>query len=87
MTYLNELARGVGRDQRGSVNRHQISDRQVVVNHSVCFYCGACVAICPSDSLFLHNGFLSINDENCARCERCVRMCPVHALSVVNESS
>jgi ferredoxin len=84
---LSQLVRGVVGEQRGSVNRYQTSDRHVVIDHSLCFYCGACVAVCPPDSLFLHNGSLSINDETCTRCERCVRMCPVHALSTVKESS
>lgn len=82
MTHLSELVRGVVHDQRNGDGRQQILGHHVIVDHGVCFYCGACVAVCPPDSLFLSNGLLSIDDETCTRCERCVKMCPVHALSI-----
>ncbi len=62
--------------------RPHLQERHVVVDHNLCFFCGACVAICPPDSIFLDNTHLNIDDETCTRCERCVHMCPVHALSM-----
>ncbi|MHB8625814.1 MAG: indolepyruvate ferredoxin oxidoreductase subunit alpha [Aggregatilineales bacterium] len=58
------------------------SERRVVVDHNLCFFCGACVAVCPPDAIFLETAFLNINDQTCTLCERCVNMCPVHALSM-----
>jgi ferredoxin len=58
-------------------------ERRVVVDHNLCFFCGACVAVCPPDAIFLETAFLHINDQTCTLCERCVNMCPVHALSMV----
>lgn len=59
---------------------------QVKVDHSVCYFCGGCVAVCPPDSIFLENAYLHIDHDTCTRCERCVKMCPVHALSMVTDS-
>jgi ferredoxin len=58
----------------------------VSVDRNLCFYCGACVAVCPPDSIFLENAHLKIDDETCTRCERCTNMCPVHALSMTEMS-
>ncbi len=52
----------------------------VGVDRNLCYYCSACVAVCPPDSIFLENAHLSIDHETCTRCERCIAMCPVHAL-------
>ncbi len=57
----------------------------VVVDRNLCYYCGACVAVCPPDSIFLENAFLRIDEETCTLCERCTNMCPVHALSMVEK--
>ncbi len=54
------------------------------VNRNLCHYCGACVAVCPPDAIFLVDTWLEIKD-NCTGCERCVTVCPVRALSMVNE--
>ena len=58
--------------------------KQVAVDRNLCYYCGACVAVCPPDSIFLENAYLKIDHETCTRCERCVAMCPVHALSILS---
>jgi ferredoxin len=62
------------------VRRRQL---RVEVDHVRCFSCGACVAVCPPNAIFLHNAHLSIDHEACTLCERCPGMCPVHALSLV----
>ena len=68
----------------GSQGRTLGSSRRVVVDHNLCFFCGACVAVCPPDAIFLETAFLKIDDQTCTLCERCVNMCPVHALSMVD---
>jgi ferredoxin len=62
--------------------RPEVANRQVVVDRNLCFYCGACVAVCPPDSIFLENAHLKIDHNTCTLCERCTNMCPVHALSM-----
>jgi len=56
--------------------------KTVAVNYDLCHYCGACVAVCPADALFLNDTRLEVNDA-CTGCERCAKVCPMHALSVV----
>lgn len=53
---------------------------QLAVNYERCYYCGACVAVCLSDALFLNNMILTIDQTSCTRCERCLTTCPAHAL-------
>lgn len=57
----------------------------VIVDRNLCFYCGACVAVCPPDSIYLENAHLHIDEATCTLCERCTNMCPVHALSMVEK--
>ncbi|CAG1772908.1 2-oxoglutarate ferredoxin oxidoreductase subunit delta [uncultured bacterium] len=52
------------------------------IDHDKCYSCGACVAVCPPDSLFLSKLTLQVDDTTCTRCNRCVAMCPVHALAL-----
>jgi ferredoxin len=56
---------------------------KVAVDQDVCHHCGACVAVCPPDAIFLDSMWLRINQDTCTACERCVKMCPVHALEMV----
>lgn len=74
---------GNGSGQAERPTHHDPKRLRVVVDHDVCFYCGACVAVCPPDSIFLENHNLKIDDDTCTRCDRCTGMCPVHALSMV----
>ncbi len=87
MTNWSEFIRGVVQRQPPGSNGRHPADWHIVVNRSVCLGCGACVAVCPPDALFLHNGYLAIDAGTCTRCERCVKMCPVHALSAAQEPS
>ena len=63
---------------------HDKSQQIATVDRSLCHYCGACVAVCPPDAIFLVDTWLEIKDS-CTGCERCVTMCPVRALSMVNQ--
>ncbi|MBX3066680.1 MAG: 4Fe-4S dicluster domain-containing protein [Anaerolineae bacterium] len=60
----------------------QRNHTHVTVDYDRCFYCGACVAVCLSDALFLNNMILSVDSTTCTRCERCTACCPAHALSL-----
>ncbi|MBI5670568.1 MAG: 4Fe-4S dicluster domain-containing protein [Chloroflexi bacterium] len=60
---------------------------RLVINHDRCLSCGACVAVCPPDALFLHDLHLTVNHQTCTRCDRCPAMCPVHALALVPQET
>jgi ferredoxin len=53
----------------------------IAVDYDLCHCCGACVAVCPSDALYLNDTRLEVKD-NCTGCGRCARICPMRALSV-----
>ena len=52
----------------------------LTVNRRVCHHCGACVAACAEEALFLWDGFLEVRTEACNGCRRCIPVCPLKAL-------
>ena len=56
---------------------------KVRVDYRRCHYCGACVAVCPPEAIFLWNSVLVIRIDKCTACERCLPVCPVNALEIV----
>lgn len=63
--------------------RKQHIDTLLTINYDICHSCGACVAVCPPDALFLRGYELTVEQDACTACERCIKLCPVHALSLV----
>ena len=52
-----------------------------ICNEDICTGCGACKAICPTNSIILkanEEGFIMpvINDMSCINCGKCKEMCP-----------
>ncbi len=45
----------------------------------VCGTCGACVAICRQNALFLFNATLQVSGR-CNGCNVCVQVCPIGAI-------
>jgi ferredoxin len=64
-------------------DRSRKPETHLAIDYGKCHSCGACVAVCPPDSLFLNDYHLTVNQETCTSCERCVKLCPVRALSLV----
>ena len=60
---------------------------RVQVDYRRCHFCGACVAICPPEAMFLWNAALTIRIDKCTLCEKCVLVCPVNALAIVPAGS
>ena len=54
----------------------------IVVDYDHCSYCGACVAVCPPDSIVLRDAILLIDAATCTVCERCIPVCPTGALTL-----
>jgi ferredoxin len=57
----------------------------IVVHEERCAYCGACVAVCPSNVVSLLDVTLRFDDEACTGCLRCIVICPLGALEEVDE--
>ena len=53
-----------------------------MVDYDHCSYCGACVAVCPPDSIALYDATLLIDAASCTLCERCIPACPTGALTL-----
>lgn len=44
-----------------------------------CTACGACIDICPTDTIVMENGKAFVKIENCRNCKKCMRVCPENA--------
>ncbi|MBK8021562.1 MAG: 4Fe-4S binding protein [Chloroflexi bacterium] len=62
---------------------HPSITRQLQIDYDRCCSCGACVAVCPPDALFLKSLNLTVDQAICTSCERCIPACPVQALSLI----
>ena len=47
-----------------------------------CDFCGACVSVCPVDSIDLYEARIVIT-ESCIDCILCVWICPVETLAAI----
>ncbi|MBT4406666.1 MAG: 4Fe-4S binding protein [Euryarchaeota archaeon] len=55
---------------------------QFIVDADKCYGCGACIAICPLNSLLLDNRIVIVDHKSCTLCNHCIPSCPVFALSI-----
>ena len=51
----------------------------ISIKPEVCGICGACVAICRQNALFLFNATLQVSGT-CNDCNICVNVCPLGAI-------
>ncbi|OQY28104.1 MAG: hypothetical protein B6244_08350 [Candidatus Cloacimonetes bacterium 4572_55] len=51
----------------------------IFVDENFCDLCGACVAVCPADTIQLRQYQLLIK-STCVDCQICVRICPIGCL-------
>lgn len=57
----------------------------IQIDFRKCGNCGACVAVCPTETLHLDPIKLSSKDENCIGCKFCIITCPADALALNDE--
>ena len=53
-----------------------------VVDEELCYGCGACIALCPTNALELVDRLAIVEQQNCTLCEHCIPSCPVFALRI-----
>jgi hypothetical protein len=61
---------------------HTISGREILKHPKKCTHCGACVEICPTESMEFAETGVRMNEETCWKCARCVHVCQYGGLSV-----
>jgi ferredoxin len=44
-----------------------------------CTACGACIEVCPTQTIVMENGKAFVKIENCRNCKRCMIACPENA--------
>ena len=57
----------------------------IVVDKTLCDFCGTCVAVCDSDAIDLYYDDIQIDPKKCVECLKCVKVCPIGAPKQVKE--
>ena len=57
-----------------------------IVDEKLCYGCGACIALCPTNALELTGRLAIVTQDDCTKCNHCVPACPVFALSIIGEN-
>ncbi len=53
-----------------------------VVDEKLCYGCGACIGLCPTNALELIDRLAIVTQEYCTLCNHCIPSCPVFALTI-----
>jgi ferredoxin len=58
--------------------------QDVTRDEARCTHCGACIAICPTEALYIDKKTMKVifDSEKCIACELCVKACPPRAMIV-----
>ncbi len=59
-------------------------EHQIYKDEEICTHCGACIAVCPTDALYIKRPEMEIifNKDKCSVCELCIVTCPVRAMGL-----
>jgi len=63
----------------------QLLSQDVKMNEKKCTQCGACIAVCPTEALYIDKKTMKVKFDinKCTACELCVKACPPRAMEVV----
>ncbi len=59
--------------------------KDIKVDWDKCVQCGACVALCPTDALYIKDKKtmeIAFDSDKCIACELCIRPCPPRAIKL-----
>src|SRR5437879_8185930 len=71
---------GAGMPEQVVSIRPSVRDNGIMaIDDMLCMHCGACVGTCPTNAIFLHEVYLTFNEE-CTQCGVFVEVCPGGAL-------
>ncbi len=61
-------------------------DVHVVIDEALCTGCGACVDICPHDTLTLADGKATVTGDDSLSCGHCLAVCPTNAITLTGHT-
>ncbi len=64
-------------------------EHQIFKDEEICTHCGACIAVCPTDALYIKRPEMEVifDKEKCSLCELCILTCPTRAMGLFSEES
>lgn len=80
----SEIERGIKYLKDEGISLQPLS-KDIKVNWEKCTQCGVCVAICPTDALYVKDRKtmeVAFDSDKCIACELCIRPCPPRAIEV-----
>ncbi len=63
-------------EKTGKIERKILYPKVIVEK---CTACGACIEVCPTQTIVMENGKAFVKIENCRNCKRCMIACPENA--------
>jgi ferredoxin len=59
-------------------------EKDIQRDDRLCYHCGACIAVCPTNALFMDNETMEVVFDNklCSGCGLCMPICPSRAMQV-----
>jgi ferredoxin len=79
-----EIEKGIKYLKQEGISIQPLS-KDINVNWEKCTQCGACVAMCPTDALYIKDRKtmeVAFDSDKCIACELCIRPCPPRAIAV-----
>ncbi len=82
MGCVSQKCRGENWSQGDRGRMHTLGGRTIKKHPDKCIHCGACVEICPTESMHFAEKGVVITRETCFNCARCAHVCKYGALTV-----